>query len=156
MEYEFKKISLDEYELVYKKDNEEKKIPFKRTVGIAEMLEGITAEAKFKLGEFLTKKGKTRDDLIVKRDLGNGKVVYDENNYLQLEQQFIQEEQILTINKIIEKSFNMNIRKLFEEVGIDSTSTDPALGQEMALFGQKLITILTQPDDDTPSSENNK
>ena len=155
MEYEFKKISLDEYELIYKKDNEEKKIPFKRTVGIAEMLEGITAEAKFKLGEFLTKKGKTRDDLIVKRDLGNGKVVYDENNYLQLEKQFIQEEQTLTLNKIIEKAFGMNIIKLFEELGIDAESTDPVLGQQMVLFGQKFMTILTQTDD-TPSSKDNK
>lgn len=144
MEYEFKKISLDEFELVYKKDNEEKKIPFKRTVGIAEMLEGITAEAKFKLGDFLTKKGKTRDDLIVKRDLGNGKVVYDENNYLQLERQFIQEEQILTVNKIIEKCFDMNMVKLFEELGIDLTSTDPKIGKEMEIFGQKLMMVLTQ------------
>ena len=156
MDYEFKKISLDEFELIYNKDGEEKKIPFKRTVGIAEMLEGITAEAKFKLVDFLTKKGKTKDDLVIKKDLGNGKIIYDETNYLQLENQFIQEEQILTINKIIEKSFNMNIIKLFEELGIDATSTDPALGKKMALFGQKLITVLTQPDDDTPSSENNK
>ena len=67
------------------------------------MLDGITAEAKFKLGDFLTKKGKTKDDLVVKKDLGNGKIIYDETNYLQLENQFIQEEQILTVNKIIEK-----------------------------------------------------
>ena len=65
MDYEFKKISLDDYELIYKKNGKEKKIPFKRTVGIAEMFDGITAEAKFKLGDFLTKKGKTKDDLVV-------------------------------------------------------------------------------------------
>ena len=156
MDYEFKKISLDDYELIYKKNGKEKKIPFKRTVEIAEMLDGITAEAKFKLGDFLTKKGKTKNDLVIKKDLGNGKIIYDETNYLQLENQFIQEEQILTVNKIIEKSFNMNMIKLFEELGIDVTSTDPVLGEKMALFGQKLITILTQPDDDTPSSEDNK
>lgn len=155
MEYEFKKISLDEFELVYKKDNEEKKIPFKRTVGIAEMLEGITAEAKFKLGDFLTKKGKTRDDLIVKRDLGNGKVVYDENNYLQLERQFIQEEQVLTVNKIIEKCFDMNMVKLFEELGIDLTSTDPKIGKEMGIFGQKLMMVLTQEEKKNLNVENN-
>ena len=156
MEYEFKKISLDEYELIYKKDNEEKKIPFKRTVGIAEMLEGITAEAKFKLGEFLTKKGKTRDDLIVKRDLGNGKVIYDENNYLQLEQQFIQEEQILTVNKIIEKCFNMNMVKLFEELGIDLTSNDSKKAKEMELFGKKLMMILTQEEKKNLNAENSQ
>lgn len=156
MEYEFKKINLDEYELIYKKGNEEKKIPFKRTVGIAEMLEGITAEAKFKLGDFLTKKGKTRDDLIVKRDLGNGKVVYDENNYLQLEQQFIQEEQILTVNKIIEKCFNMNMVKLFEELGIDLTSNDSKIAKEMELFGQKLMMILTQEEKKNLNVENNQ
>lgn len=155
MNYEFKKISLDDYELIYKKNDEEKKIPFKRTIGIAEMLEGITAEAKFKLADFLTKKGKTKDDLVIKKDLGNGKIIYDETNYLQLENQFIQEEQILTMNKIIEKSFNMNIIELFEELGIDTESTDPVLGQQMILFGKKFMTILTQSDD-TPSSENNK
>lgn len=155
MEYEFKKINLDEYELVYKKGNEEKKIPFKRTVGIAEMLEGITAEAKFKLGDFLTKKGKTRDDLIIKRDLGNGKIIYDENNYLQLEKQFIQEEQILTVNKIIEKCFNMNMLKLFGELGIDLTSTDPKIGKEMELFGQKLMMVLTQEEKKNINVENN-
>lgn len=156
MEYEFKKISLDEYELIYKKGNEEKKILFKRTVGIAEMLEGITAEAKFKLGDFLTKKGKTRDDLIVKRDLGNGKVVYDENNYLQLEKQFIQEEQILTVNKIIEKCFDMNMLKLFEELGIDLTSNDSKIAKEMELFGQKLIMILTQEEKKNLNVENSQ
>ena len=155
MNYEFKKISLDDYELIYKKNNEEKKIPFKRTVGIAEMLEGITAEAKFKLADFLTKKGKTKDDLVIKKDLGNGKIIYDETNYLQLENEFIQEEQTLTLNKIIEKAFGMNIIKLFEELGIDTESTDPVLGQQMVLFGQKFMTILTQSDD-TPSSEDNK
>lgn len=156
MNYKFERISLDEFELIYKKNDEEKKIPFKRTVKIAEMLEGITAEAKFKLADFLTKKGKTKDDLVIKKDLGNGKIIYDESNYLQLENQFIQEEQILTINKIIEKSFNMNMIKLFEELGVDATSTDPVLNKEMYLFGQKLMTVLTQPDDDTPSSEDNK
>ena len=59
---------------------------------LSEMLEGITAEAKFKLVDFLTKKGKTKDDLVIKKDLGNGKIIYDETNYLQLENQFIQEE----------------------------------------------------------------
>ena len=155
MNYEFKKISVDDYELIYKKNDEEKKIPFKRTVGIAEMLEGITAEAKFKLADFLTKKGKTKDDLVIKKVLGNGKIIYDETNYLQLENEFIQEEQTLTLNKIIEKAFGMNIIKLFEELGIDTESTDPVLGQQMVLFGQKFMTILTQPDD-TPSSEDNK
>ena len=155
MNYEFKKINLDDYELIYKKNDEEKKIPFKRTVGIAEMLEGITAEAKFKLADFLTKKGKTKDDLVIKKDLGNGKIIYDETNYLQLENEFIQEEQTLTLNKIIEKAFGMNIIKLFEELGIDTESTDPVLGQQMVLFGQKFMTILTQSDD-TPSSEDNK
>lgn len=156
MDYEFKKISLDDYELIYKKNGEEKKIPFKRTVGIAEMLEGITAEAKFKLADFLTKKGKTKDDLVIKKDLGNGKIIYDETNYLQLENQFIQEEQILTINKIIEKSFNMNIIELFKEIGENPEDTNPELGKDMQLFGEKLITILVKGDDDTPSIENNK
>ena len=119
------------------------------------MLEGITAEAKFKLADFLTKKGKTKDDLVIKKVLGNGKIIYDETNYLQLENEFIQEEQTLTLNKIIEKAFGMNIIKLFEELGIDTESTDPVLGQQMVLFGQKFMTILTQPDD-TPSSEDNK
>ena len=49
-----------------------------------------------------------------------------------------------------------DIKDLIAPSGIDATSTDPVLGKKMALFGQKLITILTQPDDDTPSSENNK
>ena len=146
--YEFKKITLDEYKLVI----ENKEYPFKRTIEMGEKVQGITASARIKMLKELTKMGLTKNDLIIKKDLGNGKTVYDETNYQEFEKKFIEEETLQVANDLMESCFKMTTTKLFEELGINVNSEineDEANG--IMMFTQKFITIISKEEKDTPS-----
>lgn len=146
--YEFKKITLDEYKLVI----ENKEYPFKRTIEMGEKVQGITASARIKMLKELTKMGLTKNDLIIKKDLGNGKTVYDETNYQEFEKKFIEEETLQVANDLMESCFKMTTIKLFEELGINVNSEineDEANG--IMMFTQKFITIISKGEEDTPS-----
>lgn len=146
--YEFKKIALDEYKLII----ENKEYPFKRTIEMGEKVQGITASARIKMLKELTKMGLTKNDLIIKKDLGNGKTVYDETNYQEFEKKFIEEETLQVANDLMESCFKMTTIKLFEELGINVNSEineDEANG--IMMFTQKFITIISKGEEDTPS-----
>lgn len=140
MKYEIKKTGLDTFELV----TGDLVIPFKRTIGIANKLDNIVAEARLNLAEFLKSKGKTKNDLIVEKKLGNGTTTYDETAYNELEKTFIEKEQLKTINSIIESAFGMDIVELVTKMGVDPNSTDTKVNNEMAIFGQKIMTVLVE------------
>ena len=109
MKYEFKKNTIDDYTLIYtNKDGKEVKKDFKRTVEMAENLQGINARARIKMSLYLSKMGIKKDDLIIKTNIGNGKINYDESNYRILESEFIEEESISSANDLIEKCFGLN------------------------------------------------
>lgn len=158
MKYEFKKNDVDEYSLIYtNKDGQEKKIDFKRTIEMASSLQGMTAKARIEMFKTLSKEGLTKDDLIIKRDLGNGKVTYDETNYRLLEQEFIEEQSMKIANDIMEKCFKMNILDLFKEMGIEINENEQITveeQQQITLFTQKFMTIIKGNEDTTPSSPN--
>ena len=146
--YEFKKITLDEYKLVI----ENKEYPFKRTIEMGEKVQGITASARIKMLKELTKMGLTKNDLIIKKDLRNGKTTYDETNYQEFEKKFIEEETLQVANYLMENCFKMTTTKLFEELGINVNSEineDEANG--IMMFTQKFITIISKEEEDTPS-----
>lgn len=146
--YEFKKITLDEYKLVI----ENKEYPFKRTIEMGEKVQGITASARIKMLKELTKMGLTKNDLIIKKDFGNGKITYDETNYQEFEKKFIEEETLQVANDLMENCFKMTTTKLFEELGINVNSEineDEANG--IMMFTQKFITIISKEEEDTPS-----
>ena len=95
MKYEFKELSLDNYELTYtSKDGKKKILPFKRTVELATKLQGADANARLKMLDYLTKQGKTKQDLIIERTSVDGKIIVDESNYREFEANFIQKEAI--------------------------------------------------------------
>ena len=164
LKYRFEKLSIDTYNLIYiNKDNQEEKLEFKRTIDMASKLQGVTARARIKMFKELTEQGLTKDDLIIKKKMGNGKTIYDETNYIEFEKKYMEEEQVIVINEIIESSFGMNMIELFNKLGIDLQSHDEELGKEMQLFGQKLVTVLSKGDDeenkipsDNDSKEENK
>lgn len=145
MKYEFKKIDIDSYELIYtSKNKEEKRLPFKRTIKMAKELNGITMRARINLATKLSEMGLTKDDLIIKTETGNGKTIYNEANYKILEDEAIQEQSLLTTNQIIEDCFNMNIQELFEDMGIDTNESNVSetLANQITLFTQKFLTIV--------------
>ena len=152
MKYEIKKTGLDTFDLI----SGDLVIPFKRTIGIATKLDNIVAEARLNLAEFLKSKGKTKNDLIVEKKLGNGTTTYDETAYNELEKTFIEKEQLKTINSIIESAFGMNIVELVTKMGVDPNSTDAKINNEMALFGQKIMAVLIEAEknpSDAPEEE---
>lgn len=150
MKYEFKKNDLDSYTLVYtNKDKKQVVKDFKRTVEMGESLQGITARARVKMAIQLAKMGMSKDDLIIKKDLGGGKTNYDETNYRMLENQFIEEESIVSANDLIEKCLGMNILDLFQDMGINISENQQVTLEEqtqITLFTQKFMTIIKGDD----------
>lgn len=145
MKYEFKKNDIDSYSLIYtSKEKKEVKKDFKRTIEMAGFLQGITARARVKLGNSLSSMGMTKDNLMVKKDLGNGKVVYDETNYNNTLQGFIEEESLESCNSLIEKSFGMNIIDLFKDMGVnvEEGNIDQEIQNQISLFVQKFTSII--------------
>ena len=164
MKYEFKKNTIDDYTLIYtNKDGKEVKKEFKRTVEMAENLQGINARARIKMSLYLSKMGIKKDDLIIKTNIGNGKTNYDESNYRILESEFIEEESISSANDLIEKCFGLNILDLFTDMGVNIDETQQISVEEqnqITLFTQKFMTIIKGGEDkeQTPSDntkENN-
>ena len=164
MKYEIKKNTIDDYTLIYtNKDGKEVKKDFKRTVEMAENLQGINARARIKMSLYLSKMGIKKDDLIIKTNIGNGKINYDESNYRILESEFIEEESISSANDLIEKCFGLNILDLFKDMGVNIDETQQISVEEqnqITLFTQKFMTIIKGGEDkeQTPSDnakENN-
>lgn len=150
MEYEFIKKTLDEYELKYKKGNEEKIIPFKVTNEIATELSSIQKNANMKMYADMNKNGLTKNDFIIKKE-EKGKVIYDETNFIGFQDKYIKFEEALILNDIIEKMFKMNIKDLFEDMGVLAL---PENEQQVALlkFSTKLGEII-RGEEKNPSEE---
>lgn len=150
MEYEFVKKTLDEYELKYKTKDGEKAIPFKITNEIATELSSIVKNANMKMYADMNKNGLTKNDFIIKRE-EKGKVIYDETNFNEFQDKYIKLEEALILNNIIEKLFKMNIKDLFEEMGVLSLPEDK---QQVALlkFSTKLGEII-RGEEKNPSEE---
>lgn len=150
MKYEFIKKTLDEYELKYFKGNEEKIIPFKITNEIATELSSIVKNANMKMYADMNKNGLTKNDFIIKKE-NNGVVTYDETNFNEFQEKYIKLEEALILNDIIEKMFKMNIKDLFEDMGVLAL---PENEQQVALlkFSTKLGTII-RGEEKKPSEE---
>lgn len=156
MEYSFKYISTDCYELHYvDKNNQETVKPFKRTVEMAQKLQGIYASARLKMYKDLTKQGITKKDLIIEIKNNDGSISYDESNFREYEEEYTKQEGALILTEIINDCFGMQIADLIEDMGIDPYSNDINDVQQVALFSQKLTMILRGEDNTkTPSIEN--
>lgn len=146
MKYEFKEISLDNYELHYiDKEGKEKVIPFKRTVELAKKLQSADADARFEMLEYLTKNGKSKNDFIIEKH-ENGKTIIDETNYREFEASFIERKQLELALEVYKMLFNMELTDLYLDMGI--TDKDQEKVQEFSL---ELRDILINGKTKTPS-----
>lgn len=146
MNYEFKEIALDNYELHYtNKDGEKKIIPFKRTVRLAKKLESADAEARIKLMSYLTELGKTKEDFIIEKHDGE-KIIRDETNYRELETQFIQNEALTLADSMYKELFNMGLLELIIDMGISEKDSE-----KIQDFSLELRDILINGKVKTPS-----
>ena len=154
MQYEFKYISTDNYELVYTNTKkEEVKKQFKRTIEMAEKLENIPFMAEIELNSRLSKIGKTKDDFIIKRDDGKGHITYDETNYNQLKETCMNIVSATTTEEIIKDCSGMGLVELFEDMGVNVEDDNVELQKQAEMFGQKFALIIAGQEDKTPSDK---
>ena len=94
--YRFETIEEDLFKLVYIKNGETKEIPFKRNIDIASRMDGVNSNANKKLMLELTKEGLTASDFTIKRTTEDGKIIYDNTNWIEFK----------SVDKIFEKFNN--------------------------------------------------
>ena len=119
VQYEFKKLSKDDYELNYVKNGESKTIPFKQTIDIAKTNEEKYIKANLLINKTLAKEGLTKDDLIVKKINPDGTETYDERNFIEFRNMILNRIQAENIVEVLSKTFDRPLNELFTELEID-------------------------------------
>ena len=133
--YEIKPIDLDNFELHYiNKDNQPVVIPFKRTVELATKLQSVESNARFKMYEYLTSIGKSKNDLIVERKNPDGTIIVDETNYREFEANFLLQEQYKVATEVFKEVLGRTVEELIIDMNLGS--------EESYLFSSKLREIL--------------
>lgn len=157
MQYKFKKVDTDVYQLIYTNTKGEETLKeFKRTNEYRTKLEGITKEARLRLAEDLAKRGKKPQDffLITKDDKGH--TFQDESIYNQLEKDYISDIQNDVLDEILADCVKEQTRDLFLDMGIDMNNIDRISqeeAQEVLAFLTKFATIINGTDGKSPSGE---
>ena len=150
MKYEFKEVSLDQYELIYTDKNGKEVIkPFKRTVELASRLQSGDAEARMELYSYLTKVGKTKEDFIIEKT-ENGKIIRDETNYREFESDFITKKSFEIAMEIYKDLFGMDFPELLVDMGLNEETADD-FSKNMEKFSSELREILIYGKKKTPS-----
>lgn len=127
-QFEIKKIGEDEWEL--KSLVNENSIKFKRNVKLAKAIQDITPNARLKMIKFLKEKGLTKDDLIDKK-VKNGKIIYDETAYRELENGFIRDETANFTYELFNVVFGKTPEELTVYLGITNEDEGNRLGVEI-------------------------
>lgn len=127
-QFEIKKLGEDEWEL--KSLVNDNSIKFKRNVKLAKAIQDITPNARLKMIKFLKEKGLTKDDLIDKK-VKNGKIVYDETAYRELENGFIRDETANFTYELFNVVFGKTPEELTVYLGITNEDEGNRLGVEI-------------------------
>lgn len=149
MKYEFKELSLDNYELHYTgKDGKEKILPFKRTVELARKLQSADADARFEMLSYMKQTDKKKEDLITERE-ENGKIIVDETLYREFENGFIEKK----ATELLVDIYRMLFDKEVDEVLLDMGAIENPKDAEQ--FHLELRDILINGKVKTPSNKKN-
>lgn len=127
VQYEFKKLSKDDYELNYVKNGENKVIKFKQTIDIAKTNEEKYIKANLLINKALAKEGLTKDDLIVKKINPDGTETYDERNFIEFRNMILNRIQAENIVEVLSKTFDRTLDELFAELEIDDKNETEVL-----------------------------
>lgn len=147
MKYKFEKLDIDDYVLTYTNvDNQEVKLPFKRTIELGSTIQEIPARARLKMFKEMSKNGIKKDDLIIRTKRENGTIDYDETNYREYESSFIKQESAEVLDELIKKCFSMSLVKLFESFKLN----DKTIEKDSYNFTTEFLTIIAGKDE-TPS-----
>lgn len=138
MKYSFEKVDKDTTRLTYK----EKSFDIRRDVQLLNDIQNSSFKARKQMIIDLAKNGLTTKDLVkeIKKD---GKTLYDNSALDELENQYINEYAMNSINDAVKRFLNMSLTELVLDIGLDDKEADK--------FGVDLLQAITGSDINTPS-----
>lgn len=139
MKYKFTKIDEDTTKLTYK----DKEFKIKRNINLLKRTQEVYFKARTKMMVDLTKQGITKKDLIIEKK-ENGKTYYDDTNIREIENNYIEMENLEIYNSIAEDYTGMSWIELIEDIGLEESDIE-----EFAFNFAKSL----QGKDKTPSEE---
>lgn len=137
MKYSFEKVDKDTTRLTYK----EKSFDIRRDVQLLNDIQNSSFKARKQMIIDLAKNGLTTKDLVkeIKQD---GKTLYDNSALDELENQYINEYAMNSINDAVKRFLNMSLTELVLDIGLDDKGADK--------FGVDLLQAITGSDINTP------
>lgn len=139
MKYKFEVIDNDTTKLIYK----DKEFKIKRNINLLKRTQEVYFKARTKMMVDLTKQGITKKDLIIEKK-ENGKTYYDDTNIREIENNYIEMENLEIYNSIAEDYTGMSWIELIEDIGLEESDIE-----EFAFNFAKSL----QGKDKTPSEE---
>lgn len=139
MKYKFEVIDNDTTKLTYK----DKEFKIKRNINLLKRTQEVYFKARTKMMVDLTKQGITKKDLIIEKK-ENGKTYYDDTNIREIENNYIEMENLEIYNSIAEDYTGMSWIELIEDIGLEESEVE-----EFAFNFAKSL----QGKDKTPSEE---
>lgn len=113
MKYEFIKNATDDFTLKYK----DKEINFKPDVDITRKLQETNKTARIKMLKDLAKDGMSLKDFTIE-ERKNGKTYFDNTNKIELENAYIQDEQMQVINNICKERLGLDLTELLADIDL--------------------------------------
>lgn len=143
MKYKIETKTIDEYNLIYtNKDDEEVKKPFKRNIKLMARIDKVNLLGRIKLSKYLTENNLTKKDFVITTKDKNGNTKYDESNYINLENSFINQELTETFYEVIKDSFGVSIEDLLKDMGVDLNSQDEEVQNQITIFVQEILSLI--------------
>lgn len=139
MKYKFEIVDNDTTKLIYK----DKEFKIKRNINLLKRTQEVYFKARTKMMVDLTKQGITKKDLIIEKK-ENGKTYYDDTNIREIENNYIEMENLEIYNSIAEDYTGMSWIELIEDIGLEESDVE-----EFAFNFAKSL----QGKDKTPSEE---
>lgn len=137
---QFKIEQVDEDSYKVKSLVNDKELVFKKNVELSRKIQSVNANARLNMIKWMKSEGIKKSDLIETINK-NGKVIYDETMYRDVERGFIEDEAV----KLSSQIFNIIFNKSIEEVMLELNITDENEGYR---FGTEIRNILSNK---TPS-----
>lgn len=119
MKYKFEIVDNDTIKLTYK----DKEFKIKRNINLLKRTQEVYFKARNKMMVDLTKQGITKKDLIIEKK-ENGKTYYDDTNLREIENNYIEMENLEIYNSIAEDYTGMSWLELIEDIGLEESDIE--------------------------------
>lgn len=147
--YKFVKKGLDDYELQIGKET----YNFRRTNETAKIMQDINKRTEVHMLKYLAQNGLTKNDFIITTNDGKGHTTKNESNYLELKQEFYNEEISNIFGELIKKDFNFTIDDLGKKLEFEDLNNLSAKEQDLLTkFTEDYMKIILNQDKEQMST----